>query len=175
MTSLGLGSSAPSGEVAAAFKGGWVRHFKLGLSSAGGAAIVLAIFELLEKQPGEGFKLLAQWGPWPVIALVSIVIVGSFLSKMNDTISTTFGAVVTSVQQQAEATGKTADALTRLADQGGKQAQEIQRLAIFATEEFPGIYRRFDRQDAALELQSRSLQELTQALRVLMPRGKDGE
>jgi hypothetical protein len=140
--------------VAASFKSGWVRHFKLALSSAGGAAVAIAIFELLNKQPVEGFKLLSVWGPWPVVALVSVALFGSvissFLSRMNETIQTAFGSVVASVQQQASASNKTADALTRLADQGGKQQEEVRRLAIYAAREFPAMYDRFDQLDGAI-------------------------
>jgi hypothetical protein len=153
VTGLGLGSKPEPTELAAGFRGGFLKYFRFGLSSAGGAAIVFGIFELLQQQPQEGFKLLAQWGPWPVIALVAIVIValplGSFLSKMNDTVSTTFGAVVMSVQQQAEASGKTAEALTRLADQGGQQAEEVRRLAIYAARGLDGMNDRFDKLDSA--------------------------
>jgi hypothetical protein len=173
MTVLGLGSSVPSGEVAASFRGGWLRHFKLALSSAGGAAAAIAVFSLLAKQPAEGFRLLGQWGPWPVIALVALVLVGGFMSRMNDTIATTFGAVVMGVERQAQATqlqaeasGKTAEALTRLADQGGRQAEEVRRLAIFNAQEFPGIYMRFDKQDEIL-------QELHSAVKELVIRGRD--
>ena len=160
MTVLGLGDLVPSGEVAATFKSGWVRHFKLGLSSAGGAAVVIAVFSLLEREPAEGFKLLGQWGPWPVIALVALALVGRFMSRMNETVSTTFGAVVRSVQAQASASGKTADALTRLADQGGKQAEEVRRLAIYAAREFPAMYDRFDQLDL-------SISKLTEGVRGL--------
>jgi hypothetical protein len=139
------------GEVAASFRLGWLRHVRVALSSAGGAAIILAVFELLQQQPLEGFRLLGLWGPWPIVALVALAFVGRFLSRMNDTIQTTFGAVVTSVHQGVEAQSKTADALSRLADQGGRQAEQVERLAIYATQEFPFVYERFDKQDAVLQ------------------------
>ncbi len=115
MTGLGLSGSIPSGEVAATFKGGWLRHFKIVLSSAGGAAAAIAIFGLLEKQPEEGFKLLGQWGPWPVIGLVGLIIGSSFLSRINESIGTTFGAVGSRVQQQAQASLLHAEAVSKLA------------------------------------------------------------
>lgn len=161
MTTLGLGAkSDPAGEVSATFRVGWLKHFRLALSSAGGAAVVLGLFELLQRQPAEGFKLLSQWGPWPVIALVALVLVGGFMSRMNETVQTTFGAVVTSVQQQAQASSKTAEALGRLADQGGRQFEEVRRLAIFNAQEFPGIYARFDRQDEVLQKTHSAVAEL---------------
>jgi len=48
---------------------------------------------------------------------------------MNDTVQTTFSSVVEGVQQQAHASGRQADALTELAKQGGRQAEEVRRLA----------------------------------------------
>jgi hypothetical protein len=173
MTGLGLNGAIPSGELTATFKGGWLRHFRLVLSSAGGAAAAIAAMALLGKQPAEGFKLLAQWGPWPVIALVALILVGGFMSRMNDTVSTTFAAVVNSAERQAEASGKTADALTRLADQGGRQAEEVRRLAIFNAQEFPGIYIRFDKQDDVLQRQNEVLQQLHGAVKELVDRGRN--
>ena len=150
MTGLGLSGGAPAGEVSGSTSSGRLRHFKVALSSAGGAAIVLAVFELIQKQPVEGFKLLGQWGPWPVIVLVALVIVGGFFSRMNETVQTTFGAIVTSVERQASASNRTADALTKLADQNGRQAEEMRRLTIYAAQEFPAVYERFDQLDAAI-------------------------
>jgi hypothetical protein len=173
VTTLGLSGSVPSGEVAATFRSGWLRHFKLVLSSAGGAAAAIALMSLLEKQPAEGFKLLGQWGPWPVIALVALILVGGFMSRMNDTVSSTFAAVINSVERQAQASGKTADALTRLADQGGRQAEEVRRLTIFNAQEFPGIYSRFDKQDEVLLKQNDVLQQLHGAVKELVNRGRD--
>lgn len=150
MTVLGLSGSVPSGEMAASFKGGWIRHFKLALSSAGGAAVAIAVFSLLERQPAEGFKLLGQWGPWPVLGLVGLLIGSSFLSRINETIGTSFGAVVTSVQQQAAASRVHAEALMKLADQSGEQARETHRLAMFAAQESQNLLERLDQQDDVL-------------------------
>jgi hypothetical protein len=151
ITGLGLDSrTAPAGEVAASFRGGWLRHFKLALSSAGGAAIMFGLFDLLQREPAEGFKLLGQWGPWPVIALVALVLVGGFMSRMNETVQNSFGAVVSSVQQSAQASGKTAEALSRLADQGGRQGEEVRRLAIYAGRELGVISERLDAQDTVM-------------------------
>jgi len=151
MTLLGLGGGkSPDGELAVGFRRGWPNRFKLVLSSAGGAAVAFAAAELLEKQPREGFTLLLQWGPWPFIALVALALAGSIMSRLSETVQTTFEAVVKSSQQGAEAQGSIAGALTRLADQGGRQAQQVERLAIYAAQEFPSVYERFDKQDLAL-------------------------
>jgi hypothetical protein len=173
MTGLGLTTGAPAGQVSGSTGSGRLKHFKVALSSAGGAAIVLAGFELLQKQPTEGFKLLGQWGPWPLIVLVALVMAGSFFSKLNDTISTSFSAIVTSAQQGVEvqskgveAQSKTADALSRLADQGNKQAEEVRRLAIYAAREFPAMYDRFDQLDASIAKLTEGMKGLHWAVNV---------
>lgn len=165
--------SVPSGEVGVAFRSGWIRHLRVALSSAGGVAVVLAIFGVLQKQPGAGFGLLASWGPWPILGLGVLWILGRFLSRTSDTIHTTLGGVVRSVQQSAEAQarmaeagGMTAEALSQLAAQGGRQAEEVKRLAIYAAQEFPGVYQRFDKQDTVLR-------ELSESMKALVRRGHD--
>jgi uncharacterized protein YukE len=175
MTVLGLGHVEAPSEVTGSFRAGWIRHIRVVLGSAGGAALIFGAFELIQKQPGESFKLLGAWGPWPVVALVALVLVGSFLSRINETISTTFAAIVTSSQQQAQSSGKMADAVSRLADQGNKQAQEMQRLAIYAAQEFPGVYERLDRQDKVLDGHGKTLGEIAEAIRHLAARGKHGD
>lgn len=145
------GEEPPSGEVSVGLRKGWVKHFRVALSSAGAAAAVWALADLIERSPRESFALLQLWGPWPIVALVGLALLGRFMSRMNDTIQTSFASVVQSSQLNAEAQGRTADALTRLADQGGKQGEEVRRLAIYAAQEFPSVYDRFDKQDAALE------------------------
>lgn len=152
MTILGIsaGKSADS-ELEVGFRRGWFRSIKFVLSSAGGATAAIVGMELLDRQPREGFALLAQWGPWPFIALVALAILAGFMSQMSGTIQTTFAAVVASSQQGAEAQSRTADALTSLAAQGGRQAEEVRRLAIYAAQEFPSLYARLDKQDDATE------------------------
>jgi hypothetical protein len=173
VSALGLGSSTPSVEAEVNPRKGWLKHTRVALSSAGGAAIVLAMFELLQRQPQEGFKLLTLWGPWPIIALVALGLMGSFMSRMNDTVQTAFSAIVTSVQQQANSSGKMADAVTRLADQGGKQAEEVRRLAIYAAREFPAVYDRFDQVDATLRELTLGIKGLHWAVNVKGSNGGD--
>ena len=168
MTALGIGlTKSPEGEVAASFRRGWLRHFRVVLSSAGGAAVVLGIFELLQRQPIEGFRLLGAWGPWPIVALVALAFAGRFMSRLSDSLQTTFSALVQSTQQQASASDRQANALTKLAEQGGYQAQEVRRLAIYAAQEFPSVYERFDRQDTVLA-------DLAKAVNQIVVRGQDG-
>lgn len=159
MTVLGLSGSVPAGEVAATFKSGWLRHIKLALSSAGGIALGMAVFSLLREQPDRGFNLLGQWGPWPVLGLVGLVMGGSFLARINETIGTTFGSVVSSVQQQAQASLLHAEALSKLAEQSGEQARETHRLAMFAAQESQSLYERLDQQDEILNSIQKHLSE----------------
>lgn len=158
MTTLGLGSEIPHAQVALGFRNGWVSHIKVALSSAGGAAVILAAFELLQRQPQAGFTLLAQWGPWPFLALLLLMFLGRFMSRMNDTIQTTFSSVVDGVQRQAQAGERQADAFTKLADQGGRQAEEVRRLAIYAGRELGSICERLDKQDAVMDKVAVSVQ-----------------
>jgi hypothetical protein len=141
---------ASGGEVGVSFRSGWVRHLRLVLSSAGGAAIVLGLFSLIRQQPAGSFQLLIAWGPWPVIGLVGLAILGKFLQRIADSIQSAFTAVVESSQLGAEAQGKTADALAQLAEQGGRHYQEVQRLAIYAAQEMSHISERMDDQDEML-------------------------
>jgi hypothetical protein len=148
---LGLGNrELVKPDVEASFRRGWLRHVKLVFTSAGGAALMFALVELLQRQPAEGFKLLSSWGPWPILAIAGLVLVGQFMGKMSDTIQQSFTAIVSSFQEGLASQVRTADALTRLADQGTRQAQEIQRMAMYAAQEFPILFQRLDRQDQAL-------------------------
>jgi hypothetical protein len=171
MTGFGLGSvRVPQGEAEVSFRGGWLKRFRVGLGSAGAAAVVIALFELLQRQP-EGFRLLGAWGPWPLVALVALGYAGHFLSRLSDSLQTTFSVVVQTAQQGAEAQSKIAEAVTGLATQGGKQAQEIQRLAIYAAQEFPGVYERLDMQDEVLQKHGVTLEEIAVNVKTLA-RGK---
>jgi hypothetical protein len=151
MMSLGLGSlSAPKAEVALGFRSGLLKRLGVAVGGAGGAAVVLGAYEILRTQPEKAFALLQAWGPAFLIALVAIFVVGRFLDGLNSTVRESFSIVAAGVQNSAEASGRTADALTRLAEQGGRQAEHVERLAIYAAQEFPQVYERFDRQDEAL-------------------------
>ncbi len=171
MTTLGISPSVAPSEVGVTFRRGWLQHLKLGLSSAGGAAIVLGLFELLRSQP-EGFRLLTAWGPWPVVVLVALAFLGKFLSRISDSIDSAFGAVVASVRQgadaqrqSADAQSRTADALSKLAVQGSRHAQEVERLTVYAVQEFPLLHERLDKQDQVLGSLGDSLSEIHTLLR----------
>jgi hypothetical protein len=152
VTALGLGGKEmPEGEVAVGFRRGLIRHFKVALTSAGGAALAWAALELFRTEPRASFALLEKWGPWPVLGIVGLALLGRFMGRMNDTIQTTFTSVVESVSQGVQAQGRMADAVTRLADNGSRQAEEVRRLAIYAGREFPNLYERLDKQDEKQE------------------------
>lgn len=150
MSLVGTAAKAQGSTVAVSFREGWLRHLRVGMGSAGWVALLLGLFALLQRQPAEGFGLLTSWGPWPFVALLGLGFLGHFMSRLNDTIQASFSAVVSSVQQGADAHGRTADALSRLADQGDRHAVELERLTIYAAQEFPGIYERLDQQDSVL-------------------------
>jgi hypothetical protein len=168
---MGLGSRSDesrAAEVAVGFRGGWFRHISMAIGGASGAAVALGGYEVLRSQPARAFALLQGWGPTFLLVLVALLIVGKFLDGLNQTVRESFSVMASGVQSSAQAANRQADALGRLADQGNKQAEEVRRLAIYAAQEFPGVYDRFDKQDAVLAA-------LTQEVRALNGRGKNGD
>jgi hypothetical protein len=166
--------SAPRANLKIGFRSGWLKHIGLVIGGASSAAVVLGAFQILSSQPDRAFALLQGWGPAFLIAMLAIVLLGKFLEGLVGVIRESFSSVAAGVQSSAAATGRTADALTRLADQGGKQGEEVRRLALYAAQEFPGIYERFDRQDAAMEKQVKLLSELASSVKELAAWGKNG-
>jgi uncharacterized protein YukE len=94
---------------------------------------------------------LQGWGPAFLIALFALYVSGRFLEGLNATVRESFNVVASSVQSGAQANGRTADALTRLADQGTREFEQVERLAVYAAQEFPGVYQRLDQQDEVLQ------------------------
>jgi hypothetical protein len=137
-----------------------VRHVGVILGGASGAAVVLGGYEVLRAQPGPAFGLLQAWGPWFLIVMLAIVLLGRFLDGLNATVRESFAGVVAGMQGSAAAAGRTADALTALAAQGSHQSEEVRRLAIYAAREFPAIYDRFDQIDAAIQSVAQSVRAL---------------
>jgi hypothetical protein len=145
------GPVLPRASVSASFRNGWLKNVGVAIGGAGGAAVALGGYEILRSQPDKSFQLLQVWGPAFLVSLLAITVGGKFLDGMVQAIRESFTMVATSVHDSAEAAGRTADALTRLADQGGKSAEEVRRLAIYAAQEFPGIYTRLDKQDEVMQ------------------------
>jgi hypothetical protein len=167
---LSIGT-VPRAEVNANFRTGWLRHLGVAIGGASGMALALGAYEVFRTQPDKSFQLLQVWGPAFLVALLAIVVFGklaeNFVGGMIAAIRESFKMVATSVHDSAEATSRQADALTRLADQGGKQAEEVKMLALYAAQEFPGVYRRFDRQDQTLAEMGTSLRDLTTSIGTL--------
>ena len=154
MTTLGLGAmadSATSVGVQAGFRTGWLRHVGVAVGGASGAAIVLGGYEVLRSQPDKAFALLQSWGPAFLLTLVAVTLVAGLGGELIEAIRESFKTVASSVRASADSAGRTADALTRLAEQGGRQAEQVERLAIYAAQEFPGVYERLDKQDDILQ------------------------
>ena len=165
VTTLDLsGVSVPKVGVEAGFRFGWLRHIGIVMGGASGAAIVLGAYNIMTSQPHRDFALLQGWGPSFLIAIVALFVVGKFLEGMTATVRESFSLVASGVHSSAEASGRTADALTRLADHGSRQAEQVERLAIYAAQEFPGMYERFDRQDETLQDLTRSVNAIRMSL-----------
>jgi hypothetical protein len=119
--------------------------------------VVLGAYEVLRAEPDRSFALLQGWGPAFLVAIVALFIVGKFLEGLNATVRESFNVVASGVHSSAEAQGRTAEALTRLAEQGGEQARETQRLATFAAQESQSVYERLDQQDEVLSQLMKSM------------------
>jgi hypothetical protein len=170
MTELGLNESTPpKTALDVTTRSGFLRHVGIAVSGAGGAAVVMGGYQVLRAEPAQAFALLQAWGPFFLIALVAILVLGKFLEGTNQTVRESFNVVAEAVKSGAEAAGRTADALTRLADQGSRQAEQVERLAIYSAQEFPRVYERFDTQDAILKDLASSLD----SFRIHVDRGRD--
>jgi len=168
VTTLDLGGVGPRrADVQVGFRSGWLRHIGVAIGGASGTAVALGCYEILRSQPDKSFQLLQVWGPAFLVAMLGILVFGKLIEALISAIRESFTMVASSVHDSAKAADRTADALTRLADQGGKQAQEVQRLAIYAAQEFPGVYERLDRQDAVMAKQNQMLGEMMQGLKAL--------
>lgn len=171
---LGLNDdNQPKTSVSLGLRRGWFRHIGVVMGGASGTAVVLAGYEVLRAQPDKAFGLLQSWGPYFFVAILVVLTVGKLLEGMNQNVRESFQVVANAVQSSADAAGRTADALTKLAEQGGRQFQEVQRLALFAAQEFPSVYERFDRQDAMLEKQNQTMGDVAKAVMALTVRGNN--
>jgi len=152
VTTLDLGGhGVPRASIEAGFRSGWLRHIGVAIGGASGAAAALGSYEVLKQQPERAFNLLQGWGPVFLISIIALFVLGRYLEGLNCTVRESFSVVASGLQSSAAAAGRTADALTRLAEQGGRQAEQVERLAIYAAQEFPGVYERLDRQDDILQ------------------------
>lgn len=164
MTSLGLSTDIPRAQLALGFRSGWLKHVGVMVGGASGAAVVLGAYEVLRSEPARAFDLLQGWGPAFLLGMLGMVIGGKFLEGLNQTVKESFSMVASGVQSSAEAQGRTAEALTRLAEQGGEQSRETQRLAMFAAQESQSVYERLDRQDEVLGKLMKSMNTIQKRL-----------
>jgi hypothetical protein len=151
VTTLGLSGDGRSKiDAQVGFRSGLLRHIGVAIGGAGGAAVALGAYEVLKSAPTQSFALLQAWGPTFLIAIFCVFVAGKFLENVNSTVRESVTVMAGELRASGEAAGRTADALSRLADQGGKQFEEVRRLSLYAAQEFPSVYERFDRQDAVL-------------------------
>ena len=140
------------GRLRMKIKTGWFKGaLVLGIGAGGGLGLMVELSQVFAHDPREGFDLLKSWGPWALVVGLVVWLVYQLASKSIDTARDAMNAWVGTAKTQAEASTRTADALTRLAQQGGQSAEEVRRLNIYAAQEFPSIYLRFDKQDDALD------------------------
>ena len=150
MTSLGLGAERPRVDLQVGLRTGWLKHFGVAIGGASGAAVALEAYEVLRSQPDKSFQLLQVWGPAFLVALMALYIFGQLAESMIGALRESFGSLAQSVRDSAEATMRQAEAQNKLAEIGGEQARETQRLAMFAAQESQNVYDRLDRQDGVL-------------------------
>jgi hypothetical protein len=153
---MGQGGSG-LGELRVGFRKGCLRYIGVVTAGGTGMAICLGAYDVLKNQPAQSFTLLHDWGPAFLICMLLVIFGSKSLDGLVLAVRESFTSIAAAVQNQAETNGrmadastKTADALTRLAEQGGKQFEEVRRLSIYAAQEISGVYERFDRTDAAL-------------------------
>lgn len=133
-------------------KTGWFKGaLALGIGAGGGLGLMLEVAQIFGRDPREGFDVLKSWGPWALVVGLVVWLVYQLASKSIDTARDAMNAWVGTAKTQAEASTRTADALTKLAQQGGRSAEEVQRLTIYTAQEFPSLYLRLDKQDDALD------------------------
>ena len=166
MTGLGLNAATPpKAGLGLDFRAGWLKHVGLAISGASGAAIVIGAYDVLRSQPDKAFALLQGWGPMFLIAIVALFIVARLFEGLNSTVRESFSTMAAGMHASAEASGRTSEALTRLADLGGEQARETHRLAMFAAQESQNVYERLDRQDEVLQEMHGNMQELMHGMK----------
>jgi hypothetical protein len=165
---------ASNGRMRLSVRTGWFRGFlAVGLGAGGGAAIILELAQIFAHDPREGFDVLKSWGPWAMVVGLVVFLVYQLAAKSIDAARDAMNAWVGTAKTQAEASTRTADALTKLAEQGGRQGEEVRRLAIYAVQEFPSLNVRLDKQDETLAVLVDGIKSLHTRLDE-KARGRDG-
>ena len=141
----------PDGKLELHLSGGRLKGMLvLGFGAGGGIAAGWGLLELVSHDPKEGFALLKAWGPWALVVALAMLLVWKVATQAIGIVKVGVEAFLHTSERQATASEGQAQALTQLAAQGGRNAEEVRRLAIYAAQEFPSVYARLDRQDAML-------------------------
>lgn len=141
----------PEGKLNVQVRTGWLRsQIALGFGAGGGVAIVVAVLELVTRAPDQGFALLKAWGPWALVVALAMLLAWKVASQAIGIVRVGVESFMQTSERAAIAGDRQADAMTKLADQGGRSHEEVRRLATYAAQEFPTVYLRLDQQDAML-------------------------
>ena len=122
----------------------------IGIGAGGSLAVVGGLLKLLGDDPKEGLGLLKAWGPWALVVALAMLLAWKLSTQAIGVVKVGVESFMRTSERQAVASEGQALALTKLADQGGRNAEEVRRLAIYAAQEFPSVYARLDKQDAML-------------------------
>jgi len=130
---------------------GWLRGMLvMGFGAGGGIAAGWGLLELVSHDPKEGFAVLKAWGPWALVVALAMLLAWKIATQAIALVKVGVEAFMRTSERGAVASESQAAALSKLADQGGRNAEEVRRLATFAAQEFPSVYARFDQQEAKL-------------------------
>ncbi len=152
----------PEGSLRLRVNSSWLKGLLvLGMGAGGSMALGVGALQMLSKDPREGIGLLKSWGPWAIIVFFVVFFVWKVAMEGIGVARDGMNAWVRTAEKGADAQTRTADALTILAEQGGRSAEEVRRLTVYAAQEFPNVYARFDSQDAMLKQNSDALVALT--------------
>lgn len=155
-------------QVQFGIKTNWLKIVFIGSLGVGGCmAAVLAVLQILRDEPKAAFDLLKAWGPWAIILTFALFLASRFLQELLSIAREAMKAWVGTAEKGAEAQTRTADALTRLAEQGGRSSEEVRRLAVYAAQEFPSICERFDRTDEGLKANVTAVLKVAEAVQAL--------
>jgi len=150
---------------------GWLRGMLvMGFGAGGGIAAGWGLLELVSHDPKEGFALLKVWGPWAIVVVFAMFVVWKLSAELISLARVMMNAWVSTSERQAVSSEVQATALTKLAEQGGRQGEEVKRLAVYAAREFPTVYERMDRQDTMLQSNHDATMELHGLVRSLADR-----
>ena len=163
------------GKLQLQIRAGWLRGMLvMGFGAGGGIAAGWSLFELVSHDPKEGFALLKAWGPWALVVALAMLLCWKVATQFLGLVRTGLEKFLETSDRQAVAAEGQTQQLARLADQGGRQHEEVKRLAIYAAQEFPSVYVRLDRQDAMLATNHEATMLVLQLVEKLAARLDEG-